>query len=234
MGRLESIRPAHAFFHILVDFIFPPFCLLCEARLSSVDGLICPRCDQELPLLDQPLKSAERLDAHTATELHFSHSFAVFEFSDAVQQLIHDMKYHNMSRLGFYLGKRMAQRMPEDLVTSIDAVVPVPLHPVRYRERGFNQSEMLAQGMSKHTGIPVLPNAIKRIRQTEQQAKFDRQARMANVSGAFSVQHPESLSGLCIALVDDVMTTGSTLNECAKCLLDAGAIEVIAFSVVRI
>ncbi len=128
----------------------------------------------------------------------------------------------------------MAERLPADALESIDALVPVPLFSARYRERGFNQSEEICKGISRLTRLPILTSVLLRIRYTQQQAKFSREQRMDNVRGAFRVKNSESIAGKRIALVDDVITTGSTMNECAKCLIEAGASQAVVFSIARI
>jgi ComF family protein len=114
-----------------------------------------------------------------------------------------------------------------------DALVPVPLHPARRRERGYNQAELLAKAMAAETGFPIIAHELRRIRATPSQTKLDRHARAENVKDAFALAKDLSFTGLKILLVDDVYTTGATLNECARMLREAGAASVFALTFCR-
>ncbi len=127
----------------------------------------------------------------------------------------------------------MAERAPVLLdLSGIDAILPVPLHPSRERERGFNQAYILAKLLSRRHGVPVLKGLLRRIRPTPPQAG-KRRERIRNVRGAFRVHHPEQIRGRSILLVDDVYTTGATVNECARVLMKAGARGVWVYTLAR-
>ncbi len=164
----------------------------------------------------------------------FEASLAVYQYDKQVQNLIHLFKYRKTPQLAKLFGKAMSRVIDcEPEMPSIDFITPVPLHPSRYRERGYNQSALLAQEISRHSGLPV-KEILKRHIFTSQQASKDRYARMKNVLGAFSIKENKIMQNASIALVDDVVTTGSTMNECARVLCAAGARRVIAVSVTRI
>ena len=169
-----------------------------------------------------------------ATPVHFDCSFAVLEYSETVQRIIHAMKYEGVSQLAQPTGDLLARKWQELAdAPEIDFLTPVPLHPLRLRERGFNQAELIARRIAAVLDNKVLL-ALRRIRNTPQQAKFDRNKRLENVKGAFRIVPRTDLSGKTVAIVDDVLTTGSTINECAAQLSAAGAGRIIAFTIVRI
>jgi ComF family protein len=153
-------------------------------------------------------------------------------FDDYYRQLIHRFKYGKK----IPLGRKLAQRLGETIIGNSsflesDFLVPVPLHRSRYRERGFNQSEVVAEEISKTTGVASLKNVLKRKKNTKDQTNLSPQQREENVRGAFVVTEPEMVSGKRIILVDDVITTGATLSECARMLRQAGAERIVAMTI---
>jgi ComF family protein len=164
---------------------------------------------------------------------HFECAIAVMPSRGTIRELIHGLKYRNMTWAAQpladfgVLGFR-DPRMPR----SPDFLVPVPLHPLRRRERGYNQAELLARAIGQRMEIPVL-DILRRVRNTTTQTHFDRKERMKNLSRAFKISSDQSIKESQILLVDDVLTTGSTLDECAKVLLAAGAGSVYALAIGR-
>ncbi len=151
-----------------------------------------------------------------------------------VREFIHRFKYDGQHYLRHPLAQwlRAALDDPRLLCPPIDALVPVPLHPRRKREREFNQAEVLAQMTSKECNVPVL-NALERIRYTSTQTRLDRQHRMENLRGAFRIRQSSPVRNRNLLLVDDVFTTGSTVEECALVLTQAGAASVRVLTVAR-
>jgi len=159
---------------------------------------------------------------------------AIFRRRGWVSHLIAGFKYRDQLHLQTPLGLLLAEALEDDRLRSwdFDAIVPVPLHPRRRRERGFNQAEELARGLSEVAGRPV-HNLLERCRATETQTHFDRKDRMENLRNAFRLRKNAVVKELRLLLVDDVLTTGSTLDECARVLRKAGAAEVRAAVVAR-
>lgn len=151
-----------------------------------------------------------------------------------LREVIHRFKYGRELWLAQPLGEFLALGLADPRLEAggFDGLVPVPLHPVREREREFNQAEVLARGLSDHAGIPVL-KALERVRYTVTQTHFDRGRRMQNLRNAFRLRQNADVHGKDLLLVDDVLTTGSTLDECARMLLEAGAQSVRALTVAR-
>ena len=153
-------------------------------------------------------------------------------FDDYYKELIHLFKYGKKTPLGKRLARRLGETINGDhSFLESDFLIPVPLHKSRHRERGFNQSEIVAQEISKLTGLYVLKNALKRKKNTKDQTNLSPQQREENVKGAFVVTQPDMINGKNIILVDDVITTGATLSECARMLKQAGAEKILGMTI---
>jgi ComF family protein len=152
-------------------------------------------------------------------------------FDGVVQDLIHLMKYQGKRSIARRLGTMLADRLLSDsTVGQIDLLIPVPLHPSRERERGYNQSALIARAVGERLGVPVEERVLQRLKNTQTQTRLSAPERTANVAGAFRVRIPETVAGRRIALVDDVVTTGATADACAEALLTTGASEVLLFA----
>ncbi|MBN2412007.1 ComF family protein [candidate division KSB1 bacterium] len=236
-GRIsEKAGNAALFFgQKILDFIFPPLCVLCDSTVYSGNRLLCENCRRKLPGISKPLLSAEELIHPPDPPIWFDKTLALFEYNSDVQKLIHLCKYKNMPKFSLYFGELLGQailQQPE--LNDVDMLVPVPLHISRYRERGYNQSAELAKTISKIMGAPVYKNILKRTNYTPPQAGLKREERVKNLLGAFTVKDSTKIKDSCVAVVDDVMTTGTTVNECARVLRAAGAKRVVILSVTRI
>ncbi len=131
-------------------------------------------------------------------------------------------------------GRELGAALRHAQLCDVDVILPVPLHPLRLRERGYNQADLLAREIGKAMGRPVLERALRRCRYTKQQAKFDKRERSRNVQDAFQLRQHNCVKDKNIILVDDVLTTGSTMNACARTLKEAGARKLTAVTIVRI
>lgn len=152
--------------------------------------------------------------------LHSASSYLFFSKGGNVQHLMHLLKYKGHQETGIYLGELYGKELAESsLFNSAEVIMPVPLHPNKQRIRGYNQSEKIANGLSKSMGIPYQGNNLSKIEHTESQTKKTRYERWQNVKDAFSVNEPEKIEGKHILLVDDVLTTGATIEACATKLL---------------
>jgi ComF family protein len=150
----------------------------------------------------------------------------------AFQNLIHELKYKKQFLIGNYLGRLINSELNEYIKSwEADLIIPVPLHQLKKAERGFNQSFYIAKSLSKETGIPVKHKLLKRVKYTQSQTKLNMEGRKANIEGVFKVKNPKEVKNKNIILLDDVITTGSTMNECAKTLQSKGAGEIFALSV---
>ncbi|MCR4437491.1 MAG: ComF family protein [bacterium] len=218
----------------LLDFVLPPYCVLCQAHLEIHEFVLCTNCWLGLPTCPQPVIAFGGQRGKGSQHPYLSTSFSVWRYSPEVQEVIHLFKYRGYQCLAHPLGLALggALQAVGALATS-DLLVPVPLHPARKRERGYNQSELLARTASKICGIRVETELLRRTRYTTPQAKLGAAERTRNVAGAFAVSAPAHVQGRGIILVDDVFTTGATANECARVLLQAGAREVSLATMAR-
>lgn len=210
-----------------------PQCVLCGT--ASPHRYFCPGCEASLPRLPQgrcnvcanPLTSGETCGACLARKPAFDRVCAPYAYAFPVDALIHSFKYRASLTLTSVLARAMLEVAPQQ----IDAIVPMPLAATRLRERGFNQAQELARLLARECGVPMRHDACRRVSDTAPQAALPWRERARNIRRAFVSD--ADLSGLRIAIVDDVITTGATLNELAGNLKRAGAIHVSAWVVAR-
>jgi ComF family protein len=232
-------------FRGLVRLLYPAACENCRRPLESGDQL-CPTCAAELPKLlppfcarcSQPFEGAITgsfvcANCHDRV-LHFESAVAAYRSRGVVRQLIHRFKYGGEIHLRHLLGKWLCETLADLRLAGrrFDCIVPVPLHSARERARGFNQAQLLAEMLARHTHLPAR-RLLERIRYTATQTRLDRRERMENLAGAFRLRRASNVQELRVLLVDDVLTTGSTLSECARVLKEAGARSVHAATVAR-
>ncbi|HEY0740125.1 MAG TPA: phosphoribosyltransferase family protein [Chryseosolibacter sp.] len=220
------------FNEILQDFIylfFPNYCRGCEESLVKGERIICTRCMLDLP------KSNYHLERDNPFYLKFSGRIPVkfvmtlFKFvkRGKVQHLLHALKYKNQPEIGVQLGRVYgADLIAGKYKDQFDVIVPVPLHPSKRKKRGYNQSEEFGKGLSEVLEIPCTEKFLKRIKATSTQTRKSKLSRWENVSEVFEVQQEEELKGKRVLLVDDVVTTGATLEACGQKLLKAGCGDV--------
>ena len=222
----KSIR---AFF----DVILPRKCSGCNEVLQSDEVSICNNCLKSIKPIDEDLirQEFEKDFKHSTIISNFT-SLYVFEKDLILQKIIHGIKYQNQFNSAVTFGKLFAEKHRELLEEwSIDLIIPIPLHHLKKAERGFNQSDFFAKGISKQSGIKLSTTAVKRIRYTESQTGFNRKKREENMENAFKVKKEKLVDGKNILLVDDVLTTGATIRECGKALLNSGANQIFAGSI---
>lgn len=227
------ITPIIKSFNYLCDFILPRFCIHCNKKLFNTEQFTCAICHQEIIIPTEAEIQSEFL--RKFAEKKFVSGFTsayLFEKDGVLQSMIHSLKYDNNFRIGEYLGKLTAIELDGLLTTwNADLIIPVPLHSLKKAERGYNQSYYIAKGISAVSNIDVKYNAIKRIRFTKSQTTMNLKEREENISGAFLCKDKKTVEGKKIILVDDVITTGSTINEAASALIKTGAEKVYAMSV---
>ncbi len=219
-------------------FVYPPHCLLCRTPLDESEGL-CPECWETLGIIEGPrcgrcgCPGLSRPCTNCAGKDYvFSRMSALTPFSRTVQRMVHMMKYQSQTAAGHTLGGALGRMLAEEsLAEPRPVVVPVPLHGSRLRERGYNQSVLIARAMARVLELSVEDRALRRVRATETQTNLDSAERGANMEGAFVVRRRDLVSKSPVLLVDDVVTTGATANACASALLEAGASEVTVAAV---
>ena len=229
----------------IASLLYPPVCTICSAMVAPGENL-CQECDAKATRIAPPFcaKCSEPFEgAITGTftcancahrTIHFDAAVAAYRGRGIVRRIIHDFKYGRQIHLRHLVGRwlRAALVDPRLRGREFDVIVPVPLHPTRKRERGFNQASLLAELLSAQISIQSRP-LLERIRYTTTQTALDRAERMENLHNAFRLRKNMNVRDLRVLLIDDVLTTGSTLSECARVLKDAGVISVHAATAAR-
>lgn len=205
----------------LINLLYPALCNGCDALLAESEDAICARCRHDLPFTGHYLnpgnETAQKF--YGRVPLEHASSLVYFHKEGMVQQLIHNLKYRKQQSVGRVMGGLYApllKQVPE--LAGVTDIIPVPLHPRRMRERGYNQVTEFGLALSQGLGIPYTENILVREVYTKTQTKKDREKR-AGVSSAFNVRFTEADSGKHFLLIDDVITTGATLEACGKLLL---------------
>jgi ComF family protein len=221
----------------LLDFVYPPECLACGQGIEDAGAYLCAECWGEILAWRScrcqrcgcPAETPVRSCANCAEwEPAFERAVVLGGFEGAMQQALHALKFRHQQALGVELGRRMGQALGP-LLEEVDLLVPVPLHPARQRERGYNQSLGIARGLAEMLRVEVRGDLVERRVNTRQQARLEAPRRRQNLLGAFRC--PAALPPhRCIGLVDDVVTTGATLDACARALVRAGALRVWALA----
>ncbi len=205
------------------SLFFPRCCLICRETLISGEDQICLECLSKLPLSYLWERKKNHLTELFAGRIPIrgGSSLLKFEQGNSAQSLIHQFKYHGNSSLAYKLGRIYGYQLSQSpLYQEVDLVIPVPLHPLRRLRRGYNQSEQFAKGIAHELSIEVDSKSIYRARQTNKQAlKRGREQRWVNVAGAFRLRDPKALLGRRILVVDDVITTGSTIEACIDAIV---------------
>jgi len=216
----------------LFDFFLPRFCPGCNKKLSTSERYICDVCINSISLAPNLLIKIEFERKFSKKKLisGFTTPF-VFEKDKELQQIIHSIKYSNKFAVGKRLGEIIADKCGEDIkYWTIDLIVPVPLHQLKKVNRGYNQSFYLAKGLGKSLNIKVSQRLLKRIKFTQTQTALSLVERQENVGNAFKARKKRLVKGKNILIIDDVITTGATVNECARVLKNAGAKNIFACS----
>jgi competence protein ComFC len=232
-------------FRRAVDFLFPPLCLLCDSLRKPPDQWLCETCKNDLRDNNRrrdpcPICAMNRSRGDCACLLGWRHPFenvhALLDFDPLVQACMHQIKYRGRKRFARYLGGFLSDLLPPGFLNNVDAILPIPLHPLRQRKRGYNQSHLFALGITdRHPGATVLENALVRVRKTITQTALDKEQRERNMKGAFAVidEHRAAVAGKRLLLLDDVVTTGATTAAAAQVLLDAGCAKVTVLAIAR-
>lgn len=219
-------------FTLYEDFLallFPKTCCVCKRSLFDFENQLCRICIAKLPVTNyhlRPQNNDLKVKIMGLTQVNLVLSFLRFSKKGISQRILHQLKYKHKPELGNVMGRLYAYLLLEHGVAgSWEAVVPVPLHPVKFKRRGYNQSERFAEGLAEILNIP-LNNALNRVKYTETQTNKTRLQRWANVEQVFQLSKEAAIDNKNILLVDDVMTTGATLAVCANSLLYSGALSV--------
>jgi len=223
----------HSLITPIKDFFFLTTCFHCGEYLQEDENRMCARCWSSLTPVRRDdftfTANMERFREGGVIDDFFPLYY--FEKGKALQSLAHSLKYEEITSFGRELGERIGILLQRAGITA-DALVPVPLNKRKQRERGYNQSEYIADGIFRVTGIPVLLQAVQRVKYTTTQTQLNAEQRRENIANAFAVNErmKKSIHNCTLIIVDDVVTTGSTIQEVGKVLKQAGANKVIAAS----
>lgn len=212
----------------IADLAYPPVCSGCKAPLESGRGSpVCMSCFDKI-------KPSRRSPESDPLRFSFTFAYSACQYEGVMKELIHSFKYSRKTSLAKLFSNillKFISKHPE-VTKDIDLVTFVPLRPNRLRERGFNQSKLLACGISGHFGLKT-EDLLEKAASTKHQNELTREKRLVNLKGAFRAKQSPRIAGRRILLIDDVMTTGATFNECAKTLSEAGAAEVRCLALSR-
>jgi len=229
----------------LLNLFFPPQCLVCDA-LVPTHGTLCTECWNSVPFISEPMCACCGLPLEFAVDINtlcgeclrehppYSRARAAFVYNDTSRALVMKLKYQDELYLAPVFAHWLASAGSE-IIKASDVILPVPLHYWRMLSRRYNQSLLLARAIADHSNVKLLANGLLRTRHTKQQAGLTRPQRLKNVKGAFAVnpKFKDEIKNKSVLLVDDVMTTGATLNACTEALLKAGASQVNVLTLSR-
>ena len=223
---LTFIRSA---FDNLIYLFYPTLCAGCQRMLYGEEKGLCSTCRMQLPHVNTGEEQAVLLNKFGGrTPVDYIHAYTYFTKKSMVQRLIHQMKYRGKRDLGFQLGRWCGQELAQQNGSPMlaDMLIPVPIHPLRRQQRGYNQSEWIAEGLSQSMGIQCRSDIMERTRFVSSQTRKNRIERWVNVENVFRVIKPTVVRGQHVIIVDDVLTTGATLEACISQLRKAGATTI--------
>lgn len=212
-----------------LHLFYPHICTGCGSDLLEADNLLCLKCIHDLPhtgFADLPNNPVEK---YFWGRIPLTAAYSQFYFSKEflVQHLIHQLKYKSDTEIGFYLGEMMGKTLlHSNRFSSIDALIPLPLYADKEHKRGYNQAAVICNGISAVMNVPVLNGAVIRQKNTETQTRKHRTERWENVKQSFNVVKEKELAGKHLLLVDDVVTTGATLEACGQVILEASGVKL--------
>lgn len=218
--------------------LFPKRCAVCDATLQDGEETLCFRCNMGMPRTFFHLEKDNEVEKMFWGKIPLGHatSYMFYQKGSDFRRILHLLKYEGRKDLGYTMGRLMAADVGRSgFFEGIDVIVPIPLHSARQRERGYNQSECLAKGISEVTGIPVDASSVKRRVHTQSQTKKSAYERWENVEGIFYAVDKARFAGKHVLLVDDVLTTGATITACADALADVDGVRlsVLTLAVAR-
>lgn len=227
------------------DFFFPRLCVYCEEKLSVDEHVFCSGCFQSLEEIEPPVCEkcgakirGKRNKSHCTDcpphPIFFDYAASAYNYSNQIRAILRAIKYEGREECADLAGKLMsAFFLQKSGQFHFDYIIPAPLHLFREFKRGYNQAELLARQVSRYSQINLLSRCLVRVRSTIKQSMLTPENRLSNLKGAFFVEKPEIISGKNILFIDDIMTTGSTANECSRMLKIAGANFVFVLTLAR-
>lgn len=228
------------FISTFLDLLFPRLCYKCRTKLAPENDVLCNECSAHLHFLEKicpvcgEILSSGKCVKCGITDFHFDLARSLYNFDPLLQKLIHEFKYNEMTAISKFLAKEAAIYLDKyNPFSKIDYLVPIPLHRVKKRMRGFNQAELLTRHLAPLINCEHVPKLVVRNRFTTTQTKLNRSKRKQNVADAFMVNKRYIVKGKSILIMDDVFTTGATTNSISKMLKESGAAKVYVLTIAR-
>lgn len=212
-----------------MHLFYPHVCTGCGSDLLQEDNLLCLKCMHNLPHTDFAALANNQIEKDFWGRIPLTAAYSQFYFAKEflMQHLIHQLKYKGDTKIGFYLGEIMGKTLLEsNRFSTIEALIPLPLYADKEHKRGYNQATVICNGMSSVMNIPVLNGAVIRRQATETQTRKHRTERWENVKDSFKVAKASELTGKHLLLVDDVITTGATLEACGSVILEVDNVKL--------
>lgn len=238
----ETLQKSKSFLKAFLDIVLPPSCYVCGENCDSKYGL-CEQCLEKIKHIlppscqkcGKPLGKNESTCGHCGLgNSYIEKNWSCCYYEGTVRECVHLFKYKGYMGLVDIFGDIMAAFLKKNRIDKeVDLIVPVPVYPTKKRERTYNHSEVLASFLSKRSSIPLDSKNLKKISWTQSQSELDREKRLRNVKDSFITVDKKTFFGKNVLLVDDVYTTGATIDECAKTLLAANAGKVFSFTLAR-
>ncbi len=232
MSLLPIKSNGNSLLNVISDFtslFFPEHCLGCSSGLVKGEEILCSRCLLELPKTDYLSVNENPVKEKFLGRLPVKYAWAFMKFrkTGIVQHLLHQLKYNNKPEVGIKLGKFFGMALNDfGLMTEFDLIIPMPLHQSRENKRGYNQSTKFAEGLTASLNIPWSDKVVVRQKNTATQTRKNKTERWENVQRAFTVKNPSVIHGKRILLVDDIITTGASIEACGRELLNHGCKEL--------
>lgn len=230
MKQVHSMKSTmRNYLKTLSHLFFPCHCVVCGTPLAESEEAICTRCNMDMPRTDYHKIKDNLVERMFWGKIPLERATSYFFYRKGGDfcRVLHRLKYGGQKELGEIMGRFMAAELQsENFFVGIDVIVPVPLHSCKQKVRGYNQSEWIARGISRVSGIPVDASAVMRERNTETQTHKSAYMRWENVGGVFRLHHPEAFVGRHVLIVDDVLTTGSTTTACADAFRGVEGIRI--------
>jgi len=215
-------------FSNFIELFFPRLCIACTNPLFVHESNICDLCFYHLPRtnFEKDINNPVAQLFWGRVNIEYATAYFFYNKGSRYQRILHQLKYQGKKEIGFEIGKIFGKEIMNSDFSQIQLIVPIPLHPSRLRQRGYNQAEWIAMGIAEAMGKPLENKTVARVSASSTQTKKGRYDRWTNVEGIFRTCLPEKLINKHILLVDDVVTTGATLEACASAILSLGNTKV--------
>jgi len=216
-------------FHDFINLLYPSVCHICDTELLKNEKILCTSCLHDLPVTSYHLDNENPVKKVFYGRVKIMKATALLHFRKkaGVQQLIHDLKYRGHREIGTYFGQWLGEELADsDWMNTIDAIIPVPLHKSKLKQRGYNQVEDFGKELAKYLNAEYLDDVLIKTSSSQTQTLKDRLSRSGKLNETLLVQNSEKIKGKHLLLVDDLVTTGATLEACAQKLYETSELKI--------